>query len=93
MRPAPGIANRLALGAIRLYQLTLSKLLPGVCRFYPSCSHYATECFEIFPFWKAALKSAWRILRCNPFSEGYFDPVLTDTEAGEGRPGCAHGSH
>lgn len=77
---APGIFNRGAIGLIRVYQATLSRLWPGRCRFYPSCSQYAVECFEIFPFWKAGLKSGWRILRCNPLSQGYFDPVLPAAE-------------
>ncbi len=81
MNAAPGILNQFAIASIRLYQLVLSPFLPGRCRFYPSCSQYAVECFERFGFWKAALKSAWRVLRCNPLSRGYFDPVVPDEHA------------
>lgn len=71
-------ANTLAIAGIRVYQNTISKLIPGRCRFYPSCSSYAVECFERFSFGHAFIKSGYRILRCNPFNEGYFDPVVPD---------------
>ena len=86
MKSAPGPLNRLAIGLVHGYQVALSPILGGQCRFYPSCSQYAIECFEIFPFWKAAPKAAWRILRCNPLSRGYFDPVVPGTEE-SGRAG------
>ncbi|MDH5656307.1 MAG: membrane protein insertion efficiency factor YidD [Spirochaetia bacterium] len=70
--------NTLAIFLIKIYQNTLSKILPGRCRFYPSCSQYAIECFQTFSFFKAFYKSSFRIIRCNPFSEGYFDPVIPD---------------
>ncbi len=70
--------NRAAIAAIHFYQGTLSHLWPGSCRFYPSCSHYAEECFERFSFGKAFIKSAYRILRCNPLNQGYFDPVVPE---------------
>lgn len=78
--------NRLAIALIRLYQASLGKLIGGQCRFYPTCSAYAIECFEHFGFFQAAGRSLWRILRCNPFSQGYFDPVLPEAEAS----GCNH---
>jgi uncharacterized protein len=64
------------LALIRLYQVTLSRLLPSnTCRFYPSCSHYGYQ--AIYKY--GALKGGWmatgRILRCNPFNPGGFDPV------------------
>jgi hypothetical protein len=46
----------------------------GVCRFRPSCQEYAYEAFRTQPFFKAAGKILWRILRCNPFSRGGYDP-------------------
>lgn len=61
---------------IRLYQKTISPALPAdTCRFYPTCSHYGFE--AIYKF--GALKGGWmaftRVLRCNPFNEGGYDPV------------------
>jgi len=68
-------ANRVSIQLIRGYRRSFGLLIPGRCRFYPSCSHYAEECYERFGFWKASAKTAARILRCNPLSKGYFDPV------------------
>ncbi|MCB1319294.1 MAG: membrane protein insertion efficiency factor YidD [Leptospiraceae bacterium] len=70
--------NRLAILLIRGYQLSLGRFMVGRCRFHPTCSEYARECFERFSFFRACLKSVWRILRCQPFSKGYFDPVVPE---------------
>ncbi|MCR9143547.1 MAG: membrane protein insertion efficiency factor YidD [bacterium] len=80
--------NRIAIALIRLYQLSLGRVMPGRCRFYPTCSAYALECFERFPFFQAFAKTAYRIGRCTPFSTGYFDPVVPEGESaisGSGR--------
>jgi putative membrane protein insertion efficiency factor len=59
---------------IRVYQLTLSRLLGPSCRFEPSCSHYTATCIDRF----GALRGSWlgmkRIGRCHPFNPGGFDP-------------------
>lgn len=55
-------------------------MLPGRCRYYPSCSEYSLECFQRFSFFKALYKSVFRILRCNPLFEGYFDPVIPEND-------------
>ena len=64
------------LGLIKLYQMTISRLLPAdTCRFYPSCSHYGYEAIDKY----GALKGGWlaikRIAKCQPFHPGGFDPV------------------
>jgi putative membrane protein insertion efficiency factor len=65
------------LGIIRLYQMTLSRLMPAnSCRFYPSCSHYGYQAIYKYGVIKGGLKAGWRVLRCNPFNPGGFDPVL-----------------
>lgn len=60
---------------VRGYQMILSPLLPAACRYYPSCSAYAIEALERH----GALRGTWlamrRIVRCNPFRPGGFDPV------------------
>jgi len=61
---------------IRLYQKTVSPLLPGRCRFYPSCSEYAIQSYKHYSLLRATAKTAYRILRCNPFSKGYYDPAV-----------------
>ena len=65
------------LGMIRLYQMTLSHLIPANnCRFYPSCSHYGYQAIYKYGVIKGGLKASYRVLRCNPFNPGGFDPVL-----------------
>jgi hypothetical protein len=62
---------------IRLYQMTISRgLLPDTCRFYPSCSHYGYQAVYKHGALKGGWMAAWRILRCNPFNPGGYDPVL-----------------
>lgn len=62
-------------GLIRLYQRTLSRLLPGVCRFRPSCSEYAVEALRIHGAWRGSGLALRRLARCHPFHPGGDDPV------------------
>ena len=72
-----------ALKMIKLYQRTLSfdhgifKLLypHGYCRFSPTCSQYAFDAIEKKGIIKGGILAFWRVLRCNPFNKGGFDPV------------------
>lgn len=64
------------LAIIRLYQMTLSKALPSnTCRFYPSCSRYGYQAIYKHGALKGGIMAAWRVLRCNPFNPGGYDPV------------------
>jgi putative membrane protein insertion efficiency factor len=64
------------LGLIKLYQLTLSRLLPAnTCRFYPSCSHYGYEAIDKYGLLKGGWLAVKRIAKCQPFHPGGFDPV------------------
>lgn len=66
----------LLLALVRLYQKTISRALPeNTCRFYPSCSHYGYQAIYKHGAIKGSLMAAWRVLRCNPFNPGGFDPV------------------
>jgi len=67
--------TKLALGLIKLYQKTVSKSLPSVCRFQPTCSQYAFESIKRYGFTRGSWLAAKRIARCNPFSKGGYDPV------------------
>ena len=67
--------KEIALWAIRGYQRVISPLLPPSCRFYPSCSEYGYQAISRYGLWRGGLKTAWRILRCNPWSDGGYDPV------------------
>jgi len=68
------ISNILA-GVVRLYQLTISPFLPVSCRYYPSCSEYTRQAILAYGPIKGIGLGAWRILRCNPWSKGGYDPV------------------
>lgn len=67
--------KRLGIGLIRGYQRWVSPLFPATCRYYPTCSNYAIEAIRLHGLLKGGLMALWRILRCNPFSKGGFDPV------------------
>lgn len=73
----PGNLLKIALlGLIRGYQATLSRGLPSnTCRFYPSCSHYGYQAVYKHGAIKGSLMAAWRVVRCNPFNPGGYDPV------------------
>jgi uncharacterized protein len=68
---------------LKIYQKTLSfdhgffKIFypHGYCRFFPTCSDYAIQAIEKYGVIKGGLKSLWRIVRCNPFNPGGYDPV------------------
>jgi uncharacterized protein len=64
------------LALIRLYQMTLSRGLPeNTCRFYPSRSHYGYQAVYKYGAFKGSAMAVWRVLRCNPFNPGGYDPV------------------
>ena len=59
----------------RVYKRFVSPLFGDACRFYPYCSDYALEAIEKHGLIKGGLLAIWRLIRCNPLSEGGFDPV------------------
>jgi putative membrane protein insertion efficiency factor len=64
------------LSLIRFYQMTLSRAMPpNTCRFYPSCSHYGYQAIYKHGAFKGSFMATWRVLRCNPFNPGGYDPV------------------
>ena len=67
--------KRLVLKMIRFYRASVSPLRPPCCRFVPTCSQYALEAVEKYGAWKGGWLALWRILRCNPFCKGGYDPV------------------
>jgi len=71
----PVIVKRLLIFLIKAYKKYISPLLPRSCRFYPTCSEYALEAISKYGVLKGGIKSIYRILRCNPFNRGGYDPV------------------
>ncbi len=65
---------RLLIFLIKLYQKTF-RYFPGRCRYYPSCSEYMIEAIERKGSLKGVLLGLFRIIRCNPFLPGGYDPV------------------
>lgn len=63
------------LGIIAGYQKLLSPVLPRSCRFYPTCSEYAFEAIKKYGILKGIGKSMVRVIKCNPFHPGGYDPV------------------
>jgi hypothetical protein len=61
--------------AIWLYRKVISPWFPPCCRFRPSCSQYAMEAIVVHGAWKGFWLAVWRILRCQPFCRGGYDPV------------------
>ncbi|MCI6664987.1 MAG: membrane protein insertion efficiency factor YidD [Lachnospiraceae bacterium] len=60
---------------IKFYQKYISGLKYTKCPYIPTCSQYGLEAIEKYGAFKGSLLAAWRILRCNPFSKGGYDPV------------------
>ncbi len=71
LRRAPAL---LGIALIRFYQLFLSPLKPRTCRYYPSCSEYALHAIQHRGLARGLALALWRLLRCNPFSPGGYDP-------------------
>ena len=73
------VAGRAAIALVRIYQRALSPLLGPRCRYHPSCSAYAVQAIQTYGILRGAVLAGWRLLRCNPFSHGGYDPVTAQT--------------
>ena len=71
-----------AIAPIRLYQRLISPALPRRCKYHPTCSAYAVQAIRSYGILRGSVLAAWRLLRCNPLSEGGHDPVVRS------RPPC-----
>ena len=63
---------------LKIYSRTISKIISSLgyhCKFYPTCSEYTRQAIEKYGVLKGCILGAWRILRCNPFSKGGYDPL------------------
>jgi len=71
LRRLPALA---IIAFVRLYQITLSPIFGQQCRFRPTCSNYMIGAIEKYGATRGTIKGIWRILRCNPFCRGGYDP-------------------
>jgi len=71
-------------GLVRLYQVTLGTVLPNSCRFTPTCSEYALGAIGRYGPKRGVWLTVKRVLRCQPFSRGGYDPVLDDDRCQRG---------
>ena len=70
------MVKKILIGLVRVYQKYLSPLKGhSTCIYFPTCSQYAVEAIEKHGALKGGLLAVWRILRCNPFSKGGYDPL------------------
>ncbi len=67
--------SRVLIVVIRVYQRVISPLLGSRCKYYPSCSEYAAQALAEFGILRGLVLAGHRLLRCNPWSHGGFDPV------------------
>ena len=69
------MAKRIALGFLSFYKAAISPYLPSQCRFHPTCSEYAADAITAHGAARGSWMGLKRILRCNPWASGGFDPV------------------
>ena len=75
--------KHIAIFFVKLYRKFISPLKPPCCRFTPTCSQYAVEAFTEWGFIRGLGLTLWRIIRCNPFCKGGYDPVPKRKRRGE----------
>lgn len=76
MKAIVRLPSLLLIGLIRLYQVSLARMLPQRCRFHPSCSEYAVQSLREHGLIRGGAAAGWRLVRCGPWSRGGIDPVL-----------------
>ena len=69
------MGKKAAIKVLLLYRKFISPLIRPCCKYYPTCSKYAIDALSRYGLFKGSLMSLWRVIRCNPFSNGGFDPV------------------
>lgn len=85
--------RRLAIGLIKAYQYAISPLLGSNCRFHPTCSSYAEEAFRRFGVIKGGYLTLLRIVKCQPFHSGGYDPVLPVEHSGKSHEADTSNKH
>lgn len=82
-------ARAALIAPIRLYQRVISPALPRRCKYEPTCSHYAAQAVKEYGILRGLILAGWRLLRCNPWSYGGYDPVHEQRLFGARRPPSA----
>ncbi len=77
--------KRILIAFVRFYQTAISPYKRPCCKYYPTCSAYAIQAIERFGALKGSALAIYRILRCNPFSRGGYDPVPEKRTGVDGR--------
>ena len=75
--------ERITQWTVAQYKRWISPLLPPACRYVPSCSEYAAEAVARHGVLCGGVLAAWRLLRCNPFVKGGYDPVPEEVASGQ----------
>ncbi len=70
-----GLARALVLAPVAVYQRAISPALPPRCKYEPTCSRYAAQAVGEYGILRGLVLATWRLLRCNPWSHGGYDPV------------------
>jgi putative membrane protein insertion efficiency factor len=89
----------LVVAPVRVYQRLISPALPARCKYEPSCSSYAISALRSYGIVRGSILAMWRLLRCNPWSHGGYDPVERQTLfrgpaiASEPSAGCRQEHH
>lgn len=83
VRPVQRWLRAAATAPLVLYSKAISPALPRRCKYEPTCSAYAIEAVRRFGVLRGLVLAAWRVLRCNPFSDGGYDPVRAQRLFGE----------
>ncbi len=87
-QPTPGGMARamqaVATAPIVVYQRLISPAIPRRCKYEPTCSRYAVDAIKEYGILRGAVLAAWRLLRCNPWSYGGYDPVEAQRVFGVG---------
>jgi uncharacterized protein len=74
-RTASRAARTIVVAPIVVYQRAISPALPRRCKYEPTCSRYALDAIRVYGILRGIVLAAWRVLRCNPWSDGGYDPV------------------
>jgi len=90
MRLALRAPAYLGVGLVHAWRWSFGLLSHGSCKYHPTCSQYALDALRQYGLVRGSLLAGWRLLRCNPFSHGGYDPVSAQTLFRERRKPASH---